>query len=131
MKKIMLKVMPHIRRLIIWLLKKMVKFWKTSLTILIVLLTISWVTYLNHVKEVTAISSCQELYKARLEKFAEQTGITSENVEFGAPEIIKSKNMYKVNWNNTIEQGGEPDSFSCAYNFGTKSAINKTLPPKS
>ena len=108
---------------LIWKLKK----------ILIVFIILSIFGYYGYnywhtqkLKE-TAIKQCQNLYKANVNSFSQQTGITGLNVDFKKePEIHKTKNLYTLNWDKTIDVAGNTDSFKCQYNFATSKAIDRS-----
>lgn len=125
------KKKPILRRAIVWLIKKLAKliwrFKKTS-TILICLIGLI-IGYSSNIlyKEHVAINACQKLYDIKIDNFSNLTGINDLNVDFQQnPTISKAKNIYSLEWNKTINIGGQLDSFRCQYNFATSKALDRS-----
>jgi hypothetical protein len=121
-----LKKNNHFRVLVFFLLKKMLKWWKTSLFILGVIALSIYMICNSFYKNYVATTACENMYTTKVEKFSENTGITADNIEFSTPIIKKSKNLYSVIWNDNIDIGGLTDSFTCQYNFATKRTLDRT-----
>jgi len=125
-KETKLKKKNYFRVLVLFVLKKMFKWWKTSLFILVVIGLSLYMTGNLFYKDYIATVSCESMYTTKVEKFSENTGITADNIEFSTPVIKKSKNLYSVIWNDNIDIGGLTDSFTCQYSFATKRALDRT-----
>ncbi|MBK2270174.1 hypothetical protein [Francisella philomiragia] len=109
-----------------WILSTMRRWWKTSIIITILIALVLYFTIINIQRENLAVSACEDIYKAKIQEFSKQTGIVADNVYFKSPVINKSKNLYSVIWDKSIEAGGVIDSFTCQYNFATHKALDRT-----
>ena len=125
------KKKPILRRAALWCIKKIAKliwkFKKTSIVLIGVLVLITGFSANILYKEHVAINACQKLYDIKIDNFSNLTGINDLNVDFQqSPTISKAKNIYSLEWNKTINIGGQQDSFRCQYNFATSKALDRS-----
>nr|WP_023893563.1 hypothetical protein [Francisella tularensis]AHB60781.1 hypothetical protein N894_0013 [Francisella tularensis subsp. novicida PA10-7858] len=109
------------------LIKTLWKYKKTTLIAIVLICSFGTYQYIEYIKKEEAISSCEKMYKDKLNTFAEKTGITADNVYFNDPKITKSKGLYKLEWDQNIIVGGDDDSFTCLYNFVTHKPIDRSI----
>lgn len=94
-------------------------------------LTAGWAGYQYLVKndeKGDALKACEQLYKDKVDRFTEQTGLNHGNIVFDAPQIEMQRNLYILKFND-IALGDQADNFVCYYNVSTKKPTDRTPEP--